>query len=116
MHLHLEKMERRVLFAVTASFDAGTGILGVVGDDLDNQIVLSRDATGMLLVNGGAVPIAGDVATVDNTVHLQLSGGAGNDSISLDETGGALPAAQLIGDAGNDTLIGGSAADTLVGQ
>ena len=117
MHMQMEKMETRVLFAVTASFDAGTGVLSVVGDDLDNQIVVSRDAAGAIFVNGGAVPIAGDAAaTVANTVRMQLLGGGGDDSISLDETAGALPAAQLLGEAGSDTLTGGSGADTLVGH
>ena len=116
MHLQLEQMEQRVLMAVTASFDAGTGVLAVTGDDADDQIVLGRDATGKILVNGGAVPISGGVATVSNTVQMQLSGGAGNDSIAVDETAGALPAAQILGGGGNDTLAGGAGADTLVGD
>ena len=40
----------------------------------------------------------------------------GNDTIALDETNGALPAAQLFGGAGNDTLTGGSGNDQLFGQ
>ena len=39
--------------AVTGSF--GNGALTVFGDALDNNIVVSRDAAGKLLVNGGAV-------------------------------------------------------------
>jgi len=42
-------------------------------------------------------------------------GQGGNDTITLDESNGALPAAQLFGGAGNDVLTGGSGADLLFG-
>ena len=38
------------------------------------------------------------------------------DTLALNETNGALPQAQIFGGTGNDTLIGGSAADFLFGQ
>lgn len=38
---------------ITASFDPGTGILTIVGDNLDNVIAVSRNAAGAILVNGG---------------------------------------------------------------
>jgi Ca2+-binding RTX toxin-like protein len=41
---------------------------------------------------------------------------AGNDTITLNEANGALPAAQLFGGAGNDVLTGGSGGDLLFGQ
>src|SRR5262249_36903446 len=40
----------------------------------------------------------------------------GNDAITLDETNGALPAAQRFGGNGNDTLPGGSGNDLLFGE
>ncbi|HEX5803783.1 MAG TPA: calcium-binding protein, partial [Azospira sp.] len=43
-------------------------------------------------------------------------GREGADTILLDESNGALPAATLFGGAGNDTLGGGSGADKLYGQ
>jgi Ca2+-binding RTX toxin-like protein len=43
-------------------------------------------------------------------------GQAGNDTITLDESNGALPRANLFGGAGNDTMTGGSGADMLFGQ
>jgi Ca2+-binding RTX toxin-like protein len=101
--------------ATKASFSPGAGLLSVFGDNLDNTIVTSRNATGTILVNGGAVPIAGGQATVANTETILLFGQVGNDTISLDETNGALPAAQLFGGAGNDTLTGGSGNDLLFG-
>src|SRR5215813_8317658 len=101
--------------AVKASFFPTAGLLSVFGDSLDDTIVTSRDAAGQILVNGGAVPITSGHATVANTALIQVFGQGGNDTITLDEANGALPAAQLFGGAGNDTLTGGSGADQLFG-
>src|SRR5215469_1654292 len=101
--------------AIKATFSAAAGLLSEVGDSVDNTIVTSRDAAGQLFVNGGAVPIVGGHATVANTALIQVFGQGGNDTITLDEANGALPAAQLFGGAGNDTLTGGSGADQLFG-
>src|SRR6266853_2384009 len=100
---------------IKATFSPDAGLLSVFGDDGDNVIVTSRDAAGQILVNGGAVPINGGQATVANTATIQVFGNGGNDTISLDESNGALPAAQLFGGAGNDVLTGGSGADQLFG-
>jgi Ca2+-binding RTX toxin-like protein len=102
--------------AITASFSQGTGMLTEIGDTLDNTIVTSRDAAGTILINGGAVPIQGGAATVANTGLIQAFGQGGNDTITLDEANGALPAAQLFGGDGNDVLTGGSGADQLSGD
>src|SRR5437899_336298 len=101
--------------AIKATFFPTAGLLSEVGDGVDNTIVTSRDAAGQLFVNGGAVPINGGQATVTNTSTIQVFGQGGNDTIALDESNGALPAAQLFGGAGNDTLTGGSGADQLFG-
>ena len=101
--------------AVTATFNPATGLLTEFGDTLDNTIITGRDAAGNILVNGGAVVIAGGTPTVANTSLIQAFGQDGNDTISLDETSGALPSADLFGGAGNDTLTGGSGADQLFG-
>ncbi|HOP98099.1 MAG TPA: calcium-binding protein [Verrucomicrobiota bacterium] len=100
---------------ITASFDVTNGFLIIIGDDRDNTIAVSRDIAGTLRVNGGSIPITGGVPTVANTTLIQIFGRAGHDHLSLDEANGALPAAYLFGEAGNDTLIGGSSADTLNG-
>jgi Ca2+-binding RTX toxin-like protein len=102
--------------AVTAAYSPGAGVLSVIGDSLDNTITISRDAAGKILVNGGAVPVRGGAATVANTASIQVFGGGGNDTITLSEANGALPAAQLFGGAGKDTLTGGSGNDLLFGQ
>src|SRR5215211_934441 len=64
---------------ISASFDPTTGVLTVSGDDLNNTITISRDATGAILVNGGAVPIKGGASTVANTTLIQVFGRGGND-------------------------------------
>lgn len=102
--------------ATTSSFDPGTGILSAIGDNGGNTIKLSRDAAGNILVNGGAVKTTGGTPTVANTKLMQAFGQDGNDTIALDETNGALPAALLFGGDGNDKLTGGSGNDQLFGQ
>jgi Ca2+-binding RTX toxin-like protein len=102
--------------AVTASFLPNAATLTVFGDALNNSIVVSRNAAGQILVNGGAVAVVGGTPTVANTALIQVFGQAGNDTITLNEANGALPKANLFGGANNDTLTGGSGADLLFGQ
>ncbi len=111
----VEPLHERILPAVTASFAPSTGILTVIGDAQANTIIISRDAAGNILVNGGNVQTPGG-PTVANTALIQVFGQAGNDTITLDESNGALPAANLFGGDGNDTLTGGSGNDLLFGQ
>jgi len=99
--------------AIKATFSPG--FLSVSDDNADNSIIMSRDAAGRILVNGGAVAVTGGTPTVANTSLIQVFGTGGNDTITLDETNGALPAAQLFGGAGNDILTGGSGNDLLFG-
>ena len=75
--------------AVTSTFNAG--VLSVFGDCLNNNIAVSRNAAGQILVNGGAVTVAGGTPTVANTSLIQVFGLGGNDVITLSETNGALP-------------------------
>ncbi len=102
--------------AVSAVFIPQSGILAVIGNDSDNVLTVSRDAAGSLLVNNGAVVIRGPKPTVANTVLVQVFGRAGNDALRMDQTNGALPAADMFGGAGNDTIIGGAGADQLFGE
>src|SRR6476469_1965878 len=102
--------------ATTASFSPGARVLAVFGDSASNNIRASRDAAGRILINGGAVSILGGDATVANTDLIQLFGQGGDDTISVDEVNGPMPAAQLFGGNGNDILTGGSGNDLLFGQ
>ena len=100
--------------ATTATFNAG--VLTVIGDSTPNDIQISRDAAGRILVNDGGVTVAGDTPTVANTSQIRVLGLAGDDVLNLNETNGALPAAHLFGGADNDALTGGAGADKLFGQ
>lgn len=115
----VERLDTRITPAVTATFNPGVGLLTVLGDSLANEIVISRDALGVISVNG-EVPLAGGLPggfpTVFNTRSINMFGLAGNDVMRLDESNGPLPPAQMFGGSGNDTLIGGSSADALHGQ
>ena len=111
----VETLAERVMPAVTATFSAAGAVLRVVGDALDNTVVVSRDAGGTILVNGGAVAIQGGQPTVANTRMIMINGVGGNDNLSLDETNGALPAASIFGGDGNDILTGGSGTDFIDG-
>jgi hypothetical protein len=81
--------------AIKASFFPGAGILSVFDDNQDNTISAGRDAAGNILINNGAVAITGGRPTVANTGLIQVFGTDGNDTISVDETNGAMPLADL---------------------
>jgi len=102
--------------SIIGKFQSNQHRLFFTGDDADNGITVSRDLGGHLFGNDGAIHIFPDTATVTNTNLVRVNGGDGNDVITLDETNGALPAAQLFGGDGNDTLTGGSGNDKLSGQ
>jgi hypothetical protein len=97
-----------VLPTVRATFSAAQGVLTVIGDAQDNTIAVSRNAAGSIFVNSGAIKVMGGTATVAKTKLIQLFGLGGNDNLSLDETNGALPKANILGGAGNDTITGSS--------
>jgi Ca2+-binding RTX toxin-like protein len=91
-------------------------VLSVTGDNANNSFAISRDAAGKILVNGGAVAVAGGTPTVANTSLIRVFGLDGQDVITLNEANGALPVANLFGGSGNDVLTAGSGADQLFGQ
>jgi Ca2+-binding RTX toxin-like protein len=111
----LQSLDPRIVPAVTAAFNANTGVLTVLGDAADNAIDISRDAAGNIVVNGGAVAVTGGTPTVANTTLVKIDGKAGDDTIRMVEANGALPAAAIDGGDGDDILDGGSGADTFFG-
>src|SRR5262245_28309392 len=78
----LESLGDRILPAVTAFFVPPAGLLTVLGDAGNNTIVVSRDAAGRILVNGGAVAVRGGTPTVANTTTISVLGLGGNDAIT----------------------------------
>ncbi len=101
--------------AISAVFSAAQNILTIFGDSLDNIAIISRDAAGKILINGGAVSIFGETPTVANTSLIKVFGLAGNDQLTLNEANGALPKTNLFGSSENDVLTGGLGVDTLTG-
>jgi hypothetical protein len=103
--------------AIKANFTAG--LLSVTAGNGGDDITVTRDAAGQILINGGAISVQGeDQPTLTNTTDIDVVGGNGNDTISLEAppAGQPLPTtAHLFGGNGNDTLIGGAGNDTLDG-
>ncbi len=91
------------------------GVLTVTGDEHDNTLIVSRDAAGTILVNGGAVPVTGGVPTVANTSLIRILGLKGNDVLSVDDSNGPMPPSDLLGGEGDDTLTGSANNDELDG-
>jgi Ca2+-binding RTX toxin-like protein len=136
---NVEALADRIVPAVTATFQ--NGVLTAVADGLDDTIIVGRDTAGNILVNNGAVPIAGGTPTVTNTTRIDLHGNIGttggggvlggplaadgggvigggafiNNTLVIDETNGPMPSAHLFGGHGDDTLIGGSGNDLFIG-
>ncbi len=100
---------------ITATYTPALFRLSVFGTIDPDVITISRDGAGALFVNGGAVAVSGGTPTVANTTLVELAGDAGIDTIVLDESNGALPAAAIYGGGANDVLTAGSANDTLDG-
>ena len=102
--------------AISATFSPASGLLTAIGSSGKDTIKFSRDAAGNILTDDGTVTVLGGTPTVANTNLIEAFGQAGDDTITLDETNGALPAAQLFGGDGNDTITSGSGNDLLFGQ
>ena len=101
---------------VSAEFEADEGDLYILGSRLADTLTVSRDASGQLLVNGGAIPIAGGPATVANTLQIEIYARGGDDRVSLDRANGPMPHGELYGGTGDDVLSGGPNNDNLYGE
>ena len=118
--LALEALDERILLSVTASFSAApgvfTGVLTVMGDAQDNNITVSRNAAGSIVVNGDGtvVTVQGGTPTVANTQLIQIFGQDGNDTLNAG-FGDDFIQIQMFGQGGNDTLNGGDGRDFLDG-
>jgi Ca2+-binding RTX toxin-like protein len=88
-------------------------LLTITGDSTNDSLTVGRTPAGVLTLNG--TPVLGGTATTSNVLDIVMDGGAGNDTLRVDESNGAMPRLEFHGGAGNDQLVGGSRADSLFG-
>jgi Ca2+-binding RTX toxin-like protein len=112
-HAHLvETLESRRLLATVAL--SANGILRVVGDDaLGDAFVLSLSDDEVSVVANGAPAQLFDKAEVR---LIRVHGRGGDDTVTIDETNGALgERVEIDGGAGNDILNGSAGAERITG-
>ncbi|WLB50656.1 beta strand repeat-containing protein [Bradyrhizobium japonicum] len=102
--------------STTSVFSPVTGQLTIFGDSANNGVVVSRDKSGRILINNGQVKTIGGDPTVANTNEIDIFGQGGDDTITVNESNGPMPAVHIFGGDGNDRITGGSGADLLFGQ
>jgi len=102
--------------SITSVFSPVTGQLTIFGDSANNGLVIGRDKYGRILVNNGSVKTVGGDPTVANTNAIEIFGQGGDDTITVNESHGPMPAVQIFGGDGNDKITGGSGNDLLFGQ
>lgn len=111
--LRPELLERRELLSVNQIFlDVGKGQLSIAGTPSAEQVLVTMDSPTIVRVRaqsaGGVVETTFQRSAVSS---ISYYGGEGNDRF---ENATNIPA-NALGQGGDDTLIGGSAADTLQG-
>ncbi len=109
----LESLEARQLLAATLM---ANGTWNITGTSDNDEIYVARDevdSTVLLVEMNGQVI---DEQYASDVESLQISGGAGNDHIEIDEADGKVMMPTVLrGDDGNDVVIGGSGNDTIYG-
>jgi hypothetical protein len=106
--IHPDLLERRTLLSV--SLDATTGVLAVTGTDAADQVAVrvSPSNPGDVHVQEGATIYIYRLAQVNS---ISVSGGAGDDTLTLDMRGGLLARAgvempvRFDGGAGSDSAV-----------
>lgn len=96
--------------------DEGTPGNGIIrlSSVSSSETVHFADPTGTVIINAGGGDDSVTVLAIDSgfTAAIEVRGGSGNDTINAAATTTTLA---LNGDAGNDTITGGSGNDTLSG-
>jgi Ca2+-binding RTX toxin-like protein len=112
----VESLEGRTLFAAMPAVAMAVvvdGLLDVWGTQNADEIALSVNAgDGNLIDVTAGVTLLG---SFDKSLlsSIRVVAGDGNDSVLLDA--GVTLACRLLGGSGDDTLVGGDAADVLIG-
>lgn len=120
--LSIESLEnRRVLAATPGTASLVNGQLDICGTDANDVIIIAETPNG-IFVNiaeydvqeniGGATELFSQFFARNQVSSITASGGAGDDRIFAFSMTSSV---NLNGEAGNDTLAGGSAADVLDG-
>lgn len=112
---NLTALEVRDTPAVTATFLSS--VLSVVGDGAANDIVVSADSAGNLVVtnNGAAVRVRSvlGAATKFNLTTVNVDARGGNDTVTLDRSLNVLDANGKLAAAPGGTLNGNGGNDTI---
>jgi len=81
--------------STTSVFSPVTGQLTIFGDSANNGVVISRDKSGRILINNGQVKTIGGDPTVANTNEIDIFGQGGDDTITVNESNGPMPAVHI---------------------
>src|SRR3954470_8231231 len=93
--------------APTITFSGG--VLTINADAGNNVLVIGQTRAHTVTLNGTELLVPGATVPVNSVQLVRMNGGAGDDTLKLDETNGTMPPGELDGGAGRDNLIGGSA-------
>src|SRR5687768_1921269 len=69
---------------ITATYDPVENELVITGTDSGDQIAVTRDTNGFLIVNGGAVAIAG--GPPQSGARVMVNAGLGDDTVEVAES------------------------------
>ncbi|MEM7311740.1 MAG: Ig-like domain-containing protein [Planctomycetota bacterium] len=111
LHTRVEALESRLALSAspgTVTLDGGQ--LTICGDDADNRIIVA-EVNGQVFVAADFLETAQFFPVADVT-SIEVTGGAGNDLIWAPNMTSAMT---MDGEAGDDQVFGGSAADTING-
>jgi hypothetical protein len=109
--LHIERLEDRL----APSISVRSGVLSVVGTPQSDKAIITLkpgDASRLLVTLNGET----QRFVADRIDQIRVTGGASRDLIEIDQSNGPiLIPTMLNGQRGNDTIIGGGAADVIQG-
>ena len=106
-----EPLDAHVLLSASIQ----NSVLTIEGTSKKDVIALSQSGKTITVIENGAVP---ETFSAGAITSISIDCGAGNDAVELQKKAGVdavrIPAL-IMGDGGNDTLVGGAHNDTLSG-